>query len=64
MMQIPGPAGVTNKGCLEKANETITIYSPMRREKPFFGHVVKREALENIVMTGKISGGGEGDVEK
>ena len=56
-MRIPWIARVTNNDCLKEANETRTLYTTIRRRQTaFFGHVMRREALENIVTTGKTKG--------
>ena len=55
MLRIPWTARVTNNDCLKEANETRTLYTTIRkRQTTFFGHVMRRETLENIVTTGKI----------
>ena len=52
MLRIPWTARVTNNDCLKEANETRTLYTTIgKRQTAFFGHVVRREALENIVTT-------------
>jgi hypothetical protein len=57
MMRIPWTAKVTNNDCLEMANESRTLYANIRRRQTlFFGHIMRRDALENIVTTGKIDG--------
>ena len=57
MLRIPWTARVTNDDCLKQANETRTLYTTIRqRQTAFLGHVMRREALENIVTTGKIEG--------
>ena len=54
---IPRTARVNNDDCLEMANESRTLYTAIRRRQTkFFGHVMRRGALENIVTTGKING--------
>ena len=57
MLRIPWIARVTNIDCLKEANETRQLYTTIRkRQTAFFGHVMRRGALENIVTTGKIEG--------
>ena len=57
MLRIPWTARVTNIDCLKEANETKTLYTTIRkRQTAFFGHVMRRDALENFVTTGKFEG--------
>jgi ribosomal 50S subunit-associated protein YjgA (DUF615 family) len=39
------------------ANETRTLIKDIRkRQSDFFGHIIRKEKIEQIVITGKISG--------
>lgn len=56
-MLILWTAKLTNNSSLEKANASRTSYTIIRtRHTLFFGTKIKREALENIVMTRQIRG--------
>jgi hypothetical protein len=57
MMKVPWTAKVSNKIILQMANETRTLIKDIRkRQSDFFGHIVRKEQIEHIVITGKISG--------
>jgi hypothetical protein len=45
---------------LQMANETRTLIKDIRkRQSDFFGHIIRKEQIEHIVITGKISGRGD-----
>lgn len=45
-------ASVTNNNCLKEAVEIKTLYATIRNSQTVFcGHMMRREVLENIVMT-------------
>jgi hypothetical protein len=54
---VPWTAKVSNKIILQMANETRTLIKDIRkRQSDFFGHIIRKERIENIVITGKFSG--------
>lgn len=54
-MRISWTARVTNDDCLKKANEGRTLYATIRQEiiVLWSGHIMRRGARENIMITGK-----------
>ena len=57
MLRIPYTARVTNQEVLRRASETRTLANNIRKgQAEFFGHVMRREALEHVITTGKIEG--------
>ncbi|GFN93972.1 endonuclease-reverse transcriptase [Plakobranchus ocellatus] len=57
MMQISWTAKKTNDTVLEEADTTRLLISKIRkRQATFFGHVMRREKLENLVTTGMLEG--------
>lgn len=53
---------VANDDCLDRTNESREVYATKRKsERAIFYQIMRREPMENIVTTGKISGtGGRG----
>lgn len=57
MQRIPWTAKKTNEEVLREVTEKRNlIRSIMRRQARFFGHVMRRQQLENLVTTGKMEG--------
>ena len=55
-MKVSWTAKVSNKIILQMANETRTLIKDIRkRQSDFFGHIIRKEQIEDIVITGKIS---------
>lgn len=54
-MRIPLTAKDTNSGSLNMTNESRTLYN-YKKKLSLFGHIIRREALENVIETGKICG--------
>ena len=61
MMKVPWTAKVSNKIILQMANETRTLIKDIRkRQSDLFGHIIRKEQIENIVITGKFQEGETG----
>jgi len=57
MQRIPWTDRVTNEEVLKRAGTKKTLLSTIRRRQlEFLRHVVRKEGLENLVLTGKIEG--------
>ena len=57
IMKVPWTAKISNTIILQMANETRTLIKDIRkRQSDFFGHIIRKEQIEHIVITGKISG--------
>ncbi|GFO01905.1 exportin-t-like [Plakobranchus ocellatus] len=57
MLRISWTAKKTNDTVLEEAHTTRLLISKIRkRQATFFGHVMRREKLENLVTTGMLEG--------
>ena len=57
MMKIPWTARRTNEEVLEMVGEKRHLLLEVRkRQLNFFGHVMRREGLENIIITGMVEG--------
>jgi hypothetical protein len=57
MMKMPWTAKISNTIILQMANETRTLIKDIRkRQSDFFGHIIRKEKIEQLVITGKISG--------
>ena len=57
MLRISYKDRVTNEEVLHRANEDRTLMKDIvKRQIDFFGHVIKKEELENLVITGFIEG--------
>ncbi|GFN77131.1 endonuclease-reverse transcriptase [Plakobranchus ocellatus] len=57
MMRMSWTAKKTNDTVLEEAHTTRLLISKIRkRQATFFGHVMRREKLENLVTTGMLEG--------
>lgn len=56
MTRIPWTANATNNDYLEVAHISKTLYIAIKKHTPFFGQVMRSEAMNNIVTTGKING--------
>ncbi|GFO12756.1 endonuclease-reverse transcriptase [Plakobranchus ocellatus] len=57
MLQISWTAKKTNDTVLEEAHTTRLLISKIhKRQATFFGHVMRREKLENLVTTGMLEG--------
>ena len=57
MQRIPWTARKTNDQVLQETNESRKLIREIRRRQSnFFGHVMRRNGLENLVTTGKIEG--------
>ncbi|GFN81414.1 protein tssc1-like [Plakobranchus ocellatus] len=57
MLRISWTAKKTNDKVLEEAHTTRLLISKIRkRQATFFGHVMRREKLENLVTTGMLEG--------
>jgi len=57
MQRIPWTDRVTNEEVLKRAGTKRTLLSTIRRRQlEFLGHVVRKEGLENLVLTRKIEG--------
>ncbi|GFO35529.1 endonuclease-reverse transcriptase [Plakobranchus ocellatus] len=57
MLRISCTAKKTNDTVLEEAHTTRLLISKIRkRQATFFGHVMRREKLENLVTTGMLEG--------
>jgi len=57
MQRIPWTDRVTNEEVLKRAGTKRTLLSTIRRRQlEFLGDVVRKEGLENLVLTGKIEG--------
>ena len=57
MQRIPWTARKTNEQVLQETNEDRKLIREIRRrQSTFFGHVMRRNGLENLVTTGKIEG--------
>ena len=57
MLRIPWTAKITNEECLRRIGETRKLIKNMRkRQSTFFGHVMRRGGIENILTTGKLEG--------
>lgn len=55
MLWITKAAKVINNSCLEKVNESKTVYTPIRKRQ-LFGHIIGREAFDNTMMNRHVSG--------
>ena len=54
---VPWTAKITNEECLRRMGETRKLIKNMRkRQSTFFGHVMRRGGIENILTAGKIEG--------
>ena len=57
MQRIPWTDRKTNDQVLQETNENRKLIREIRRrQSKFFGHVMRRNGLENLVTTGKIEG--------
>jgi len=57
MMKIPWTARRTNEEVLQMVGEKRELMRAVRgRQLKFFGHVMRREGLENLIMTGMVEG--------
>ena len=57
MLRIPYTARVTNDKALQDANTERNILKKIRKKQAeFFGHYMRKEKLEHLIMTGKIEG--------
>lgn len=54
MLWITKAAKVINNSCLEKVNESKTVYTPIRKRQ-LFGHIIGREAFDNTMMNIHVS---------
>jgi hypothetical protein len=56
MMKVPCTATISNTTILKMANETRTLIKDIRKKQSdFFGHIIRKEKIEQIVITSKIS---------
>ena len=56
-MKIPWTARRTNETVLEMVGEKRELLKTIReRQLRFFGHVMRRDGLENIIITGMVEG--------
>ena len=57
MLRISYKDRLTNEEMLRRANVDRTLMKDIvKRQMEFFGHVIRKEELENIVVTGFIKG--------
>ena len=57
MMKIPWTARITNETVLEMVGERRELIRTVRgRQLRFFGHVMRREGMENVIITGMVEG--------
>lgn len=57
MMKIPWTARRTNEEVLEMVGERRQLIATVRgRQLKFFGHVMRKDGLENLMMTGMVEG--------
>jgi ribosomal 50S subunit-associated protein YjgA (DUF615 family) len=57
ILRISWTEKITNKEVLEKAGTKRSLISTIRkRQLEFLGHVMRKEGLENLSVTGKICG--------
>jgi hypothetical protein len=57
MMKVLSTAKIPNTIILQMANETRTLIKNIRkRQSDFFGHIIRKEKIKLIVITGKVSG--------
>ena len=57
MLRIPYTARVTNDKALQDANTERNILKKIRKKQAeFFGHYMRKEKLEHLIMTGTIEG--------
>ena len=57
MLKIPWTARRTNEEVLEMVGEKRHLLMEVRkRQLKFFGHIMRREGLENIIITGMVEG--------
>ena len=57
MLRISYKDRMTNKEVLRRANVGRTLMKDIvKRQMEFFGHVIRKDELENLVVTGYIEG--------
>ena len=57
MLRIPWTAHVTNEEVLRKiGTERKLLPTVRKRQLEFLGHVMRKESLENLTLTGRIEG--------
>ncbi|GFO05088.1 endonuclease-reverse transcriptase [Plakobranchus ocellatus] len=57
MLRVPWTARKTNEEVLKETESTRSLMSRIRRRQAkFVGHIMRREGLENLVITGRMEG--------